>query len=370
MRDRDRDHPLSGADHLRLTPDLAQRAPGFKEWTYFFVSTPEIALLLTFTFLGRVDVRTVSTLPAARVVALARTRDGRWSGAVEELAPEVVRATPGRIDLAMGASELAFRAGEYVLRSRLDAAGIEARLHMRPVMQPAIGKSVRMGADQSMRWIVVPRLVARGEIAALGERHAIVDAAAYHDHNWGAFTWGGDFAWEWGLVLAESAGAPWTVVYSRICDRARRRVRSQAILVWDRRSGCHAFRDDEVAVEEAGLLRGGARLRVPPVMRLVEPARTADVPGTLVARAYRGEDWIEIRFVTEDFAELAIPNETPELGSTLLCEATARAAVRGMIDGAEFALRAPAVLELNHAASAPQGSVLPFRPTTSGRGPA
>ena len=71
MSDRDDDHPISGADHLRLTPDRARRAPGFKEWTYFCVSTHEVALLLTFTFLGRVDVRNAPTLPAARVVALA-----------------------------------------------------------------------------------------------------------------------------------------------------------------------------------------------------------------------------------------------------------------------------------------------------------
>lgn len=355
MSDAREQHVLERTDHLRATPGRAPRASNFKEWTYFFVSSAQLDLMLTFAFLGRVDLRRDHPLPSARVIVLARTRDGRWSGSVEEVPPSAVRATPGRIDLTMGHNELAFRSGAYEIAAHAPGAGIDARLRLRPIMQPAIGTSVRMGAAEPMRWIVVPHLAASGDVRIAGSPCLLADAPAYHDHNWGAFSWGGDFAWEWGLVLASPAGGPpWTVVYSRICDRARQRVRSQALLVWRGSSFCRTFRDDEIVVRETGLLRGGAQLRVPPVMSLVEPGVTADVPGELVARASSESDEIEVRFICSDFAEIAVPNETAGLGSTLLCETAARAVVKGTFQGEQVVFSGPAVLELNHAAASDQ----------------
>ena len=54
MTSRD-DDPITRTDHLRFAPTLAERTPGFKEWTYFCVSTPDVDLLLTLTFLDRLD---------------------------------------------------------------------------------------------------------------------------------------------------------------------------------------------------------------------------------------------------------------------------------------------------------------------------
>jgi len=353
MSDHDPD-PIARADHLRLSPALTQRVQGFKEWTYFYVATPEIDLLFTFTFLDRIDVPHTDAWPAARVVALARTRDGRWTGGVDEVPPSAVRARPGRIDLAMGSSELRFTAGAYAISARLASCPIEVHLRLRPLGLPAVGTSVRMGIAEPMRWIVVPHLETHGEIVLDGDRYEVAAAPGYHDHNWGAFSWGGDFSWEWGLILTPSGERPWTIIYSRISDRARQRVLSQAILVWRDDAYCRAFRDEEIKVTESGLLRGGAKLRVPRVMSLVEPAMTADVPRELVARAESGADRIEIRLTPVDFAEVAVPSETEELGTTLLCEARAQAEVRGTIRGERLALKGPAILELNHSAASPR----------------
>jgi hypothetical protein len=347
------DDPITRSDHLRATPAPAGQAPGFKEWSYFCIATPDVDLLLTFTFLGRIDLPAVDAWPPARVLALARTRTGRWSGGVDEIPPDAVRATPGRVDMTMGACELRFTAGAYALDARLASSAIEVHLRLRPLAPPAVGTSVRMGNADPMRWIVVPRLEAHGELLLDRRRTEVVGGRAYHDHNWGAFSWGGDFAWEWGLVLPSETHLPWTVVYSRISDRARQRVLSQAILVWRDDLYCRAFRDDEITVEESGLLRGGARLRVPRVMSLVEPATTADVPRTLLARARGGGDRLELRLAPLDFAEVAVPNETHELGTTLLCEARAEAQVTGVIRGERFSLVAPAILEMNHGAARP-----------------
>lgn len=354
MTDRNDDDPIARTDHLRFSPALARRIHGFKEWTYFCVTSPDVDLLFTFTFLDRVDLPAQHQWPPARVVALARTRAGRWQGGVDEVPPSAVQAKPGRVDLAMGTNELHFKAGAYSLIARLASQPIEAHLRLRPLALPAVGTSVRMGTAEPMRWIVVPRLETNGVVTLGGDRYEIEGAPAYHDHNWGAFSWGGDFAWEWGLILAPNGATPWTVIFSRISDRARQRVLSQAILVWRDDGQCRAFRDDEISVRESGLLRGGARLRVPRVMSLVEPATAADVPLELLVRAESGDDRVEVRFTSSDFAEIAMPNETRDLGSTLLCEVRAEAEVRGSIRGTSFALTAPAILELNHGAAGPR----------------
>jgi hypothetical protein len=158
----------------------------------------------------------------------------------------------------------------------------------------------------------------------------------------------------------------WSFVYSRISDRARGRTLSQAILVWRDDESCRTFRDDELEVASAGFLRGGSRLRVPTVMAIVEPGRTADVPQTLSARATRGSDWIELTLELGDFAEIAVPNEG-DLGTTLLCEARALATVRGRVRGEPVAASGPAIFELNQGAAATGWDAEPDRPR--GRGP-
>jgi hypothetical protein len=139
---------------------------------------------------------------------------------------------------------------------------------------------------------------------------------------------------------------PCRIIYSRIFDRARQHVLSRAILVWRDDAYCRAFRDDEITVEESGLLRDGTRLREPGVAPL--PAPSAELPRTLLARAESGGDRLELRLTSLDFAELALPSEPPGRSPILLCEAHAEAAVSGVIRGERFALKAPAILEVNH----------------------
>ena len=93
---------------------------------------------------------------------------------------------------------------------------------------------------------------------------------------------------------------------------------------------------------------------------LAEPAPSAELPRTLLARAESGGDRLELRLTSLDFAEITLPNEPPRLGTTLLCEARAEAEVTGVIRGERFSLKAPAILEMNH------GSVS-TRPTSSPR---
>src|SRR4029078_10303778 len=126
--------------------------------------------------------------------------------------------------------------------------------------------------------MVLPRLVACGEIRVRGKSFQLDRAAAYHDHNWGHFSWGRDFAWEWGYALPEDLRAPWTVVYVRLSDRGRVRTYKQAVFLWRRTSVARVFRDTEVDVTLAGLLRPASVFKLPRIMNVLSPGTAVDVP--------------------------------------------------------------------------------------------
>jgi hypothetical protein len=342
---------IERCDYFRGTSLSAPGVPGYKEWTYFCVAAPEVDLLLTLGLTGRVGPRSKSDETVGRVIALARDSAGAWYGDADEIPCSAVDVAHGRIGVAMGVSRMRFRSGVYEVDARLASGEISANLRLRPLALPTLGTSVRLGACEPMRWVVVPRLAASGEIEVGGRRHRVESAAGYHDHNWGTFQWGADFAWEWATIPPARLAERWSFVFSRISDRARGRTLSQAILVWRGDESCRTFRDDEIEVLPSGLLRGGARLRVPRVMSIVEPGHTADVPRELTARATRGRDWIEVRLQLVDFAEIAVPNEGSALDTTLLCEARAQATIRGSIRGESVSACGPAVFELNQGAT-------------------
>ena len=59
-----------------------------------------------------------------------------------------------------------------------------------------------------MCWLFVPRLRADGWLRIDGQEHRFESELAYHDHNWGRFSWGDDFGWTWGTILPARAGGP------------------------------------------------------------------------------------------------------------------------------------------------------------------
>ena len=107
---------------------------------------------------------------------------------------------------------------------------------------PSIVNNVQVGDGAPINWLVVPRLVADGEITLAGRRHVVAGALAYHDHNWGRWYWGDDLGWEWGCFLTPAASAtpdsntaavsaPIAVVFSLTTDRAHKRTGQASVTV-------------------------------------------------------------------------------------------------------------------------------------------
>jgi hypothetical protein len=288
---------------------------------------------------------TPAVIECARLALLVRTGDGRWLGDVETADPQVVALSGGRVDVRLGPNTLVFADGAYHLHACVGVGGVSVNLVLRPAARPALVRSVPLGAYEPLQWFVVPRLLASGEVTVAGRRYRCRDRVAYHDHNWGRFEWGGDFAWEWGVGVA-TAATPWTVIYYRITDRARHTVAAQGLLLW--RDDLHArtFRDREVTVRSTGLLRAGRCLRVPRIMRLAVPGTASDIPARLEVEGRSGGDVVTAVFDLEDCAQIGVPNEQDD-GVTLMSECRARGAVRGCIRGHVVRAEAATLLEFN-----------------------
>jgi hypothetical protein len=280
------------------------------------------------------------TLPTMPVLKPRPT--GRWAGEIVEYPADAVQLRAGRIDARFGESTLTFARGSYHLE--LHVGDLHASLELQPAARPAVTQSIPLGREAPMQWFVVPRLDANGEISIDGARHRLHHAPAYHDHNWGPFAWGGDFAWEWAIVLP--ANAAWTLIYYRITDRARHHALSQGVLVWEGEHHRRTFREGEVTSRTGTRPRPVTCLRLPRVLQLAMPGDAADLPGTLQVNAASGADRLSIAFTIDDCAQLGVPHDEDD-GLTLIAECHARASVDGWIGDRRVSFDAAAVVEFN-----------------------
>ena len=341
---------LERSDFWRRSPASAGGMAGHKEWSYFCVLDRNVELVVNLSIMDQPTLPggAPGRLEEARVALLARTRDGRWHGDVEASDPGGVEIRAGRVDARMGRSALTFRNGAYRLDAQVGAQPVTATLVLRPTARPALARSVPLGSPEAMQWLVVPRLEATGEVRVGDDRYPIRRCPAYHDHNWGRFVWGGDFAWEWGIALAGGTD-PWTLIYYRITDRGRHHAIAQGVLLWRGERHCRSFRDNGISVRSAGLLRPGRPLRVPRIMSLAIPGTAADVPRRLEISARSGHDVIDIALDLEDYAQIGVPNDSDD-GVTTISECHGRASVSGRIRGDAVRFDSACMVELNRAA--------------------
>jgi hypothetical protein len=117
------------------------------------------------------------------------------------------------------------------------------------------------------------------------------------------------------------------------------------MLLWRGERMARVFRGRELGVETPlAYARRPRPFKVPRPMALVAPELAIDVPAGLVTEAASSPDRLRCACTVDDVAQVLIPSETG-LGVTIFNEATARAHVRGVVDGTRVDFTGRAVME-------------------------
>jgi len=339
---------LERVDHWHVGAEARPEDRGTKEWQHFCVFSREIDLLINFSVMDGIQSGSDPSGRVARVAVIARTA-GRWLGFVSRVPASALELRAGRIAGRFGESFLEFREGRYQMGLRSEPEGIEATLEFLPMVTPAITDPQPLGRGGTMRWLVVPRLRASGQIRVGGRKVTLRGEAAYHDHDWGVFRWGEGFTWNWAVALPDDPNNPWAMAATQIGDDKRAHRFANSFLLWRHDRLCRAIRGPGIETSCDGLLRPDRRpSRFPPVMALASPGDDVDIPARYEVRTEERGDRVELCIELDDYAQIAIPNDAPDWGTTLLSECRGRAHARGRVRGERLHLEGPALLEMVH----------------------
>ncbi|HEY5920011.1 MAG TPA: hypothetical protein VIV11_00010 [Kofleriaceae bacterium] len=309
---------------------------GHREWLHFTIHAGDLRVVLNASFVD--DVRPAAEPHRERVRLLALVHDGTdWHGAIDEITDATAPA--GQLTARLGELEIAGTGGTFTLRGR--CAALELDLTLVPDAFPSVASGVSLGDSPPINWLVVPRLLATGTIVLAGQHHAIADAPAYHDHNWGYFSHH-DFAWQWGH---DASTGPHSVVLARLLDRAYTTTFMQALLVWRDGRQSRVFRGDELSIQPEGFLRPAQPFTLPREAALLVDNLATEVPRALHLRAAGGGDELHGTFTAHTLARIVVPNDD-SLTTTLIHEVIGELSLHGSLHGRPFALEAPAMFEL------------------------
>jgi hypothetical protein len=333
---------IEATDFMRRSGAAFSGESGHKEWLHFAVHAPNVSALVNFSVADDIGDTAKRGAQIGRVTCLVKEDD--WDGDVDTYRDRAASARGGRIDVRLGDSFVKFESGEFRVQAVLRRRAVAVDLVLRPEAVPSESNNVFFDDCPSMSWVVLPRLRATGHIHVGSRRHDIVDAPAYHDHNWGSFRWGKNFAWEWGYGLPNRGPDAWSAVFVRFMDRARLADLMRGLLVWHGPRQRRIFRCDEIDVRYEGFARQHRVFKLPRPMGLLAPGTATDVPRRVTAVATSRDDHVEMTFDTDDVAQIVTPNDD-DLGVTIINEAFGRVQLTGEIDGEAFDVRGPSTFE-------------------------
>ena len=332
---------LSQNGYFRRSSSSYAANASHKEWLHFAVHGPGLDLLANFSIVDDTR-RGARGAEIPRIVCLVREQ--RWDGDIDQYPPDDIDLSGGHLDVRFGQSSVSLEGGELCLKVKMRRRPIEMDLRLVPMAMPTPAFNLFVEDCPPINWLVVPRLVASGTVRIDGRTHVLKDASAYHDHNWGHFRWGKNFAWEWGYGAPESADNPWTMVFVRLSDRGHVSDLMQALFLWKGPRQERLFRAGELEVWHDGLLRPRSLFKLPRVMGVVSPGTACDIPQRLNMRATGQGDRVEFEFRCHEAAQVIIPNDE-DLGVTIINEVSGQLELDGVVRGERVSMSCPSIFE-------------------------
>jgi hypothetical protein len=203
--------------HIPPRPDST-----WGEWHYFNVTvSPSEWWYVTYLVGGEVP----RGRWGGRLLVTHRRPDGRYDRFAADVPAGGVELDTAGADLRIGASSVRQRNGVYRLVAR--AAGAAGPLRLDVEVRPEANRyfpPVELRDDDFISGYVVPGLgaTAWGTICVGGRCCRLLDARAYHDHNWGVWR---DVTWEWGAAR----GARLSLLYGGVYGPQRARTGTGAV---------------------------------------------------------------------------------------------------------------------------------------------
>ncbi|MDC3379000.1 hypothetical protein OAX78_01800 [Planctomycetota bacterium] len=338
------DRAIRAGDYLRRSPFQLGGLGGHKEWLHFCIHSHGLDLLVNFSMVDDVRPTAQRGAETGRITILTRDR-GSWDGGVEAFEPCDATIRGGEIHMTLGDNHVSYAEGVYRIAVRMHSQAISIDLTLRPVVMPALSNNIAMDAGTPINWLVLPRLLADGSATLSGRAHELRNAVAYHDHNWGHFAWGRDFAWEWCYALSVDPANIWSLVFVRLLNRARNAVYKQGLFLWRKTEAHRIFRSHDMRTRHEGFLPSRKVFKIPRVMALVTPGTATDVPAQVEVEA-RGEgDRLGFRFEAEDVAQVVIPSDTDLTRVTIINEVAGHLETEGVVRGERVSMSGPAIFE-------------------------
>jgi hypothetical protein len=222
---------------------------------------------------------------------------------------------------------------------------------------------------KDINWLVASsKMEVSGNLSVAGETYSLNNSRAYHDHNWGYWSWGDDLGWDWGQVsqagnYSNETIGEYSISFGNITNANHSQSVSSVMNVWEDGEIIANFSGEEMQIEHSNL--STTEIGIPPAEMLPEyilPQDSFPFPQNTLLNASSGSDTLNIEFTTQHPVPLPVMipdgNETgieagngsgSEVGSgikyRIIWEMIGTYQVNGVIDGKPISYTADGFLE-------------------------
>jgi hypothetical protein len=308
------------------------------EWYHFIVLDREFSLIVNFSL----SARTHSTRrdPLLRISCMLQ-KDGQWRGIVKDTEATWID------DMGVGiSSPLGHIRGSERTELKLQLPELGLLIDTVLVAQTAAATTSEktLGVGGQLNWIARPHLRASGHVSLDGRTRRLVDVPAYQDHNWGRFDWGGDFAWDWIVLLPYDRQQP-SLVYSCISDGAVTTSAHQGMMLCGDTPGTRVFQAGELSVTRTGNLYQANPVRVPAALSLAVSGQQSCMAQHYRLQGRSRSDFLTVECTPGEAMQLLVPGTGDDQSLTILSEASGCARVQGKVGGQRVDFAATCVVE-------------------------
>lgn len=179
-----------------------------------------------------------------------------------------------------------------------------------------------------INWLVAsPKMEVSGNLSFAGQTYSLNNSRAYHDHNWGYWSWGDDLGWDWGQVsqagnYSNETIGEYSLSFGNITNANHSQSVNSVLNVWKDGEIIANFSGKEIQIEHSNL--STTDIGIPPAevaQQYILPQGSFYFPQNTLLNASSGSDTLKIEFTTQNPVPLPvmIPDGS-EIGSESMNE--------------------------------------------------